>query len=306
MTSKLFSEIKSLAEQYKLNISCSNQEDFIREFQDKVNWLRTSCNPKLSEDFIRKFQDKVDWEMISRKQKLSEDFIREFQNNFDWDEISFNQKLSENFIREFQDRVDWREISCCQKLSENFIREFQDRVNWKGISYNQKLSENFIREFRYKVNWYVISYCQKLSESFIREFQDKINWQKISHCQELSRKFIKEFSHKLDIAPQLKKHHRKVDKEVEISSYASKHNLRYEDGVLYAYRNHDQDGHGVYNKTITYIPGKYYRDWRCDLEATEQDSFGLGIYLESNFSCALTSVEENFFFKQKTAYEILA
>ena len=38
----------------------------------------------LSEDFIREFQDKVNWEMISVTQKLSEDFIREFQNKVDW------------------------------------------------------------------------------------------------------------------------------------------------------------------------------------------------------------------------------
>ena len=102
VTPKLFNEIKSLAEQYKLNISCSNQENFIREFQDKVDWDEISCNQELSEDFIREFQDKVDWI-----------------------EISYNQKLSENFIREFQDKVDWYIIYQCQKLSNNFIKEFK-------------------------------------------------------------------------------------------------------------------------------------------------------------------------------------
>ena len=31
---------------------------------------------KLSEEFIKKFQDKVDWNNISARQELSEEFIR--------------------------------------------------------------------------------------------------------------------------------------------------------------------------------------------------------------------------------------
>ena len=81
VTPKLFNEIKSLAEQYKLNISCSNQENFIREFQDKVDWIEISYNQKLSENFIREFQDKVDWYIIYQCQKLSNNFIKEFKLN---------------------------------------------------------------------------------------------------------------------------------------------------------------------------------------------------------------------------------
>ena len=51
-------------------------EDFIREFQDKVNWKCISFYQTLSEDFIIEFKDKVDWEYISKYQKLSEDFIK--------------------------------------------------------------------------------------------------------------------------------------------------------------------------------------------------------------------------------------
>ena len=34
----------------------------------------------LSEDFIREFKDKVDWIKISEHKKISGSFIREFQN----------------------------------------------------------------------------------------------------------------------------------------------------------------------------------------------------------------------------------
>lgn len=115
-------------------------------------WYDISIHQKLSEDFIREFQDKVDWESISENQKLSEPFIREFQDEVDWDWISKYQNLSESFIREFQDNVDWWYISVYQNLSESFIREFQDKVYWNCISKYQKLSNEFIEEFKHRLN----------------------------------------------------------------------------------------------------------------------------------------------------------
>jgi len=48
-------------------------------------WNQISANQILSEDFIREFQDKINCDKvncidISMYQTLSEDFIREFQN----------------------------------------------------------------------------------------------------------------------------------------------------------------------------------------------------------------------------------
>ena len=45
-----------------------------------LDWKIVSIRNELSEDFIREFQDKVNWKMIAYKQELSEDFIREFQD----------------------------------------------------------------------------------------------------------------------------------------------------------------------------------------------------------------------------------
>lgn len=80
------------------------------------------------EDFIQEFQKKVDWDYISACQKLSEDFIRKFQKKVDWACISSCQKLSEAFIREFRDKVRWNRIYSCQKLSKVFILEFRERI----------------------------------------------------------------------------------------------------------------------------------------------------------------------------------
>ena len=141
--------------------------------------MNVSQYQQLSLDFIKEFQNKVNWESISSRQKMSEEFLKEFKHKIYWDKISIFQKLSENFIREFQDEVSWNCVSKYQKLSENFIRESQDKIDWTYISKYQKLSENFIREFKDKVNWYYISEYQQLSEDFLKEFnleKPENNW----------------------------------------------------------------------------------------------------------------------------------
>jgi hypothetical protein len=79
----------------------------------------------LSEEFIREFQNEVNWEEISLYQKLNENFIREFYNKVYWNNISSSQILSENFIEEFQDKINWYFISLYQNLSEKFIKDFK-------------------------------------------------------------------------------------------------------------------------------------------------------------------------------------
>ena len=41
-------------------------------------------------------------------------------------------------------------------------------------------------------------------------------------------------------------------------------------------------GRGSFNKTISYEPNIYYRDWHCDLNPNNQNSFGLGIWPKGN------------------------
>jgi len=189
-------------------------------------------------------------------------------------------------IKEFQDKVNWCNISHYQKLSEDFIREFKDKVNWYFISYYQKLSEEFIREFKDKVIWDYISSCQKLSEEFIKEFKNKVNWFNISYSQKLSKKFIKEFKNKIDI-----KLYNKVNREIsykqkvkEVKKYCKKYNLEFDEKnkYFYAYREHDNYGRGMFNKTIFYEKGKYYKDWHLDMRKDEENSFGLGIFPKGN------------------------
>ena len=124
MNQELMVEMNSILKEYDITLEYSNDEDFIREFKDSMNWGYISQIQKLSEDFIREFKDSVNWYWISSFQKLSEDFIREFKDSVNWEWISYSQNLSESFIREFKDSVYWYFISKFQKLSIKFMDEF--------------------------------------------------------------------------------------------------------------------------------------------------------------------------------------
>jgi hypothetical protein len=74
-----------------------------------TDWQAIS-NERLSEDFIREYQDRLNWNAICYSQTLSEPFIREMKDRVEWVFTSECQTLSESFIREFQDRVNWNGI----------------------------------------------------------------------------------------------------------------------------------------------------------------------------------------------------
>ena len=119
----------------------------------------------------------------------------------------------------------------------------------------------------------------------IKEFKDKVDWHFICKSQTLSENFIREFKDKVDVQTQIRSHRdkRTLDqKREEVVLYAEKYNLKVTKNYLYAYRDHDKRGCGVYNKTIMYKTGHYYRDWHCDLDSTTQNAFGLGIFPKGN------------------------
>ena len=59
-----------------------------------VDWEDISWYYKLSENFIREFQDKINWYWISANQILSENFIQEFKDKVSWIYILLYQNLS--------------------------------------------------------------------------------------------------------------------------------------------------------------------------------------------------------------------
>ena len=255
MDKQLKLEIESLIK--VLDLNCS-----VDEFSDKIDWYCISSNQKLSMKFLAKYSDKVNWDYISMYQKLSLEFLAKYSDKVNWYCISSNQKLSESFIAKFSDKIYWYNISICQKLSESFIAKYSGKVNWDCISIYQKLSEEFIAKFSDKVNWYNISKYQKLSESFIAKYKDKLL---------------------PDVNSYQKVHHRSIeDLIIEIKAYSDKWKLKFDGKFLYAYREHDKNGCGIFNKTIVYENSKYYTDWHLDLVKSNENSFGLGIFPKGN------------------------
>ena len=69
--------------------------------QDNRNELDgISTKQILSEEFIREFQDKIDWRMISCSQKLSIKFIIEFYKRIDFQALLRNENISDE-VKEF-------------------------------------------------------------------------------------------------------------------------------------------------------------------------------------------------------------
>jgi len=91
-------------------------------------WKEISEKCRLTEDFMREFQEYLNWHYICRHQTLSEDFIKEFQHQFnigDWSAISYRQILTEDFMREFKNKLDWEMIVRYQVLPYKFIIEMK-------------------------------------------------------------------------------------------------------------------------------------------------------------------------------------
>jgi hypothetical protein len=64
--------------------------------------------------------------------------------------------------------------------------------------------------------------------------------------------------------------------------YADRYNLKVSKGFLYAFREHDIRGCGVFKKTTFYKKGVLYRDWHCDPRPEVENSFGFGIWPKGN------------------------
>ena len=108
------------------------------------DWEYFSSVQFLSEDFIREYQYKVDWGLISQYQILSEDFIREFKDRVDWFFISLKQELSEYFIDEFFNSVNWKAISLSQKMSTEFILRNSKLIDVNCLKNNKKINKKEI------------------------------------------------------------------------------------------------------------------------------------------------------------------
>jgi len=150
-------------------ITLENYKEVLKiNSSEEINWDYICEDYNLSNNFIREFEDKVDWRKISIYQILSEIFIRKFQNQVDWYWISACQKLSEEFIIEFKDIVNWSLIIKHQKLTEEFIKE-----NKKEIKMDK------LREMLNNVQLNEEDYFQSIIDIAYKKWQENDHWQYI-------------------------------------------------------------------------------------------------------------------------------
>jgi len=75
--------------QFKWDVMLTNEWSTISKITEYWDnpyfWYRVSIYKKLSEEFIREYEDRVNWFCISVAQNLSEEFIREFKNRLNLD-----------------------------------------------------------------------------------------------------------------------------------------------------------------------------------------------------------------------------
>lgn len=64
----------------------------------------------MPENFIRDFQDKVDWNCVSVYQTLSNAFIYEFRDKVEWDQVWENQNVSYQMIQDFKPKRPTKKI----------------------------------------------------------------------------------------------------------------------------------------------------------------------------------------------------
>lgn len=297
-------------------------QQFLERNSDKIDWSELELSylkSEFTEEFIEKHIDKIDLHACFSSQVLSEQFIGKHAKTFShWNEVLHHQVLSEKFLEKHLDNPFFKNAFYValqsQDLNEEFIEAyFKDPVNFINIEINriiiyQKLSEKFIEKHIGKLTEFglhLVAKHQQLSEHFIMKHRNKLDPMVVIENQPLSYKFIKKYAknykskfwllrrkifHTLlplcdfEIERQFQSHHdnRTIDeKRNEMKAYADKHGLKFENDYLYCFRIHDKWGRGVFSPKV-YHKGHYYKDWRCDLNHKNHNSFGFGAWPQGN------------------------
>lgn len=136
-------------------------------------WGKICWHYNLDEDFVREFKDKINFEYLQYN-AFSESFLDEFQDRIYWCSVpcSIHQQLSDNFIIKYQDKLNWNAISFFKNnFSEEFIEKFKDKISWIDLSLNKTIPENIIRRYKTHLNLSIILKRQNLSPGLRYELE---------------------------------------------------------------------------------------------------------------------------------------
>ena len=119
-------------------------------------WEDICIDYTLSEEFIREFQDQIDWRNVSTYQKMTENFIREFEDKVCWYRVPTSQSLSDRFVIEYNNKVDWEFYFYYTEGSFPIMKKYISKTNHKNCSefktkhLNQKQKEEIERLLKLK------------------------------------------------------------------------------------------------------------------------------------------------------------
>jgi len=223
----------------------------------------------------------------------------------DWDSFFYDYTVSEDFLYKYRDVINFNRLGLYQIIPTKLLVNLDLLPEFSTLLGNQIFPEKYLDSVSHKLTgecWDILSASHPISEKFMMRHSKSINWTFASYCQPMSIDFAKRYKSKKGFKynKHLRKHHREYDPKEEAIAYASLHQMKYDDDYLYAYRNHTSSGRGSFMKNRNYLPGVYYRDWRCDLDPAAKNSFGFGIWNGGNttvrvklsdFGCAVDEGE---------------
>ena len=157
------------------NVSCNfnlTQED-VRMNRDNIHWTALSENRKFpfDDDFLAEFEDKIDWNAYVRYHKISEKTFLRFRNHISV--YQFLKRTSEN-KRKMAEKY-FEEADSCNKKSVYYWDKNLKTSERIDILVDITLPEKFYEEHcKDEDDWYAVSRYCKLSEKFIKK-----NWKNI-------------------------------------------------------------------------------------------------------------------------------
>lgn len=157
--------------------------EFVREYQNSINWYALSKNEafKCDINFLDEFKDKIHWKEFTRySETMNEEVARHFIDVIDWSSISYKKYLSDEFIAEYADKIKWGILLKYRRVGDDFLNKFahliNDEVLWDMIAKNQKITLDFVKIHKDKLKYMFLA----MNPSFTYYWRNKFKelWRK--------------------------------------------------------------------------------------------------------------------------------
>lgn len=199
-------------EEYKYaNVFDKNNEDFIKEFKNFLDWKVISMK-KLGTSFMAKYSKYIDWEIISEFQYIDCALLEKFSDNINWTILIKKNKLHKSVVKyilrmcikqfNFSIYDEYKKVYDFQRLvmmhqnipfEREFINEIKPFLDWDIISEYQTLGINALEIYKSYINWEIACCFQTIPNEFICRNISILNWKKLVKYQSMTIRMLREF-----------------------------------------------------------------------------------------------------------------